>query len=155
MPFKTKEKAQAYRMRYYRENYKPNRLAFFAEKSCGHCGTVKKLELCHVDHSTKIDSSIWEWGDKKRLAEIAKCIILCSGCHRKLDNTKPLKHGTIHGYQSSVWRCRCKLCLGVVLLKGRLRTAKLPSRDKTTNYIFYLTQSFDQSIRKGGGLSTT
>ena len=60
-----------------------NRQEFLSDKVCAHCGTTDNLHLHHVDPSTKRDGYIWHWSEDRRNAEIAKCIVLCSACHRK------------------------------------------------------------------------
>lgn len=56
---------------------------------CSICGEdhVACLDFHHNDPAEKdgiISESPRRWGKKKILAEIAKCTVLCSNCHRKL-----------------------------------------------------------------------
>lgn len=51
---------------------------------CQDCDTWKDLELHHVDPLLKEDSRIWSWSDERREAELAKCIVLCTECHKDI-----------------------------------------------------------------------
>jgi transcription elongation factor Elf1 len=61
-----------------------------ATMSCNRCGeaNVACLDFHHVDPSTKImniaNVARNGWGLERIKAEIAKCIILCCNCHRKM-----------------------------------------------------------------------
>ena len=87
------------------------RAEWFADKSCVKCRSVERLELDHIDRATKVSHSIWSWSQEKREAEISKCQVLCHDCHlgkTVYENTKPLEHGTINGY--NVKKCKCSDC---------------------------------------------
>lgn len=69
--------------REYRRLWKAKRRAdFFKDKKCVKCGSTERLELDHIDPSTKIHHNIWTWKLERRLSEIAKCQVLCHECHR-------------------------------------------------------------------------
>lgn len=52
---------------------------------CGECEPVA-LDLHHTDPTVKEDnpSSMLSGSTKKLLAEVRKCVVLCSNCHRKV-----------------------------------------------------------------------
>src|SRR4030043_274673 len=84
---------------------------FFADKNCLICGRTDRLQLHHRNPSTKIDSWIWLWGEKRRQEELKKWDVLCISCHARLSNKnrlrKELKHGTPYAYKRG---CRCVIC---------------------------------------------
>jgi 5-methylcytosine-specific restriction endonuclease McrA len=49
---------------------------------CVKCGTTEKLEIDHIDPATKVASEIWSWSLERRLAELAKCQLLCNDHHK-------------------------------------------------------------------------
>lgn len=83
---------------------------------CRRCSTWEKLEVDHVDKSTKLMnvSVVWSMSrsNPKRIAELAKCQVLCEECHKIKNNNenfnRVIPHGTGSGY--SYHRCRCDLC---------------------------------------------
>lgn len=79
MPIKDKQA----RLEYQREWVAERRKRFFADKSCVECGSTDRLELDHIDRTTKISNRIWSWREDRRLAEISKCQILCHDCHKE------------------------------------------------------------------------
>lgn len=113
MPFKDPEKQKAYQ----REWVAKRRAKFFAGKSCKVCGGTSNLELDHIDPTKKIDHVIWSWSESRRNAELVKCQILCSKCHRsksvkempKTMGVTPYSHGTYSMYNTH--GCRCKECV--------------------------------------------
>jgi DNA-binding XRE family transcriptional regulator len=56
---------------------------------CASCGTTDKLELDHIDPSTKVDHKIWSWKWERQIVELDKCQLLCETCH----TTKTLVNG--------------------------------------------------------------
>ena len=93
---------------FYRKRWAKNRSEFFGDKKCKWCSSVEKLELHHLDPSTKISSVIWSWAPERRLAEIEKCIVLCTSCHREYHASLRRKpHGTRASYTRG---CRCQEC---------------------------------------------
>ena len=115
MPYASKER----RLEYDRKWRAKRRAAFFDGKSCVKCGSAENLELDHIDRETKVkhtDHLIWSLSEPKRLAEIAKCQVLCHGCHAektRIENTRFPDHGL-----QCFWRgCRCDVCRSA----GRIR----------------------------------
>jgi len=89
---------------------------------CARCGTTRRLEFDHIDASTKSFTigQMWSCSERRFLAEIAKCQLLCSRCHRiktkengdprgggwnRVDN---YDHGSGQMYQND--GCRCDDC---------------------------------------------
>lgn len=96
---------------YQKEWMRKRRESFFKGKICTTCGSIKKLELDHIDLNTKTSNRIWSWSKERRDKEIAKCQVLCYGCHKKKtieEKSKPLVHGTYNGYYAH--KCRCRIC---------------------------------------------
>ena len=67
---------------------------FQAHGPCVLCGSWEKLELDHIDPSTKVSHRVWSWSENRRAEELLKCQILCEACHMsktreqlKLENT--------------------------------------------------------------------
>lgn len=74
-----------------RARLKEARDAWFAiHDSCVECGSTSHLEVDHIDPSTKLlsGSSLWSASKEKREAELAKCQVLCSSCHKKKSATE-------------------------------------------------------------------
>ena len=59
------------------------RREFLEGKSCAFCGSSDDLELHHFDPGAKTSHRLWSWSEEKRKAEIAKCMIVCRGCHTR------------------------------------------------------------------------
>lgn len=108
----TKEAQREYMRRWIAKR----RFDFFSDKNCIQCGSVENLELDHIDPRTKVSHSIWSWSESRRLAEIAKCQVLCQTCHKqKTRDQYPItngfavhQHGTINMYESQ--KCKCEPC---------------------------------------------
>lgn len=104
------------RRKYHREWRAKRRAEFFKGKCCIKCGGTDDLELDHIDPAEKTSHKIWTWSESRRLAEIAKCQILCRACHLvKTQSQKPITHGYMvdrHGTNGMYRRgCKCGLCL--------------------------------------------
>lgn len=87
------------------------RAAWFAGKRCAVCGSTERLELDHVDPGQKTSHRIWSWSKPRFEAEVAKCQVLCSDCHKtKTYGYSPREHAP-HGTRSHYrWGCRCAPC---------------------------------------------
>ncbi|NGX08832.1 hypothetical protein UI24_16625 [Mycobacteroides franklinii] len=98
------------------ERRRARRSEWFEGKVCVKCGSSSDLELDHIDPRLKISNSIWTWSWERILAEVAKCQVLCEGCHRvKTRSQLPITNGCIafrHGTPTmyNKHRCRCGLC---------------------------------------------
>jgi hypothetical protein len=107
MPWADRFKTLDYQRRWLAER----RRAWFSGKVCAWCGTTEDLQLDHIDPKTKISHRIFSLGDERRLAELAKCQVLCGGCHKKKTfefDTRRTEHGASAMYQT--YKCRCSLC---------------------------------------------
>jgi hypothetical protein len=75
---------------------------------CARCGAAERLEVDHIDPSTKIAHSIWSWAADRRAAELAKCQLLCRPCHiTKSADERRRPCGTTARYRAG---CRCEPC---------------------------------------------
>jgi hypothetical protein len=54
-----------------------------ANGPCVDCGSSEDLEVDHVDPSTKVTHNVWSWAKARREAELAKCVVRCTVCHKK------------------------------------------------------------------------
>jgi len=86
-----------------------------ANGPCVDCGAGEKLEVDHIDPTTKVTHSVWTWSATRRLAELAKCVVRCHRCHKKKtaeENrkrfTRPIRHGSIAAYLQK--KCKCDVC---------------------------------------------
>lgn len=99
---------------YQRKWVNRRRAAFFNGKTCEWCASREGLELHHRDPNKKVSHAIWSWGEARRLAEIAKCVVICSVCHRRahaearrFEAELRNPHGTYLRYKMG---CRCDAC---------------------------------------------
>jgi hypothetical protein len=120
---------------YYRKWMAARRSAWFAGKCCAGCGSAKRLQLDHVDPKTKVSHRVWSWSDKRRLAELAKCQILCYDCHleKTIRFDKPhAQHGSARMY--NFYGCRCNSCRArkskINAARTRRRIVGAPARDR-------------------------
>lgn len=95
------------------------RLAYIAEMggACVKCGSVDKLEIDHIDRSTKSvnPKELWSRREEVIREELAKCQILCKSCHQKKTSAeriaaRNLQHGEYGMYK--FYKCRCEPCKG-------------------------------------------
>lgn len=55
---------------------------------CVQCGSWENLEIDHVKPGAKDpiltvhSDRIWQWGERRREAELTKCQVLCYSCHK-------------------------------------------------------------------------
>jgi hypothetical protein len=110
VPYRNVEDKRACQRRVVAER----RAAFFAGKCCEWCGSTDELQLHHRDRSAKTSHKIWSWSERRRAAEIAKCIVLCRACHershaetRRIEAELRNPHGTYARYKLG---CSCALC---------------------------------------------
>jgi hypothetical protein len=88
--------------------------------ACVRCGSWKKLEVDHIDPEQKVSHRIWSLSEKRRLAELEKCQVLCHGCHLKktaADRAAKVLHATLTMYRNG---CRCRACKAVHAIRERL-----------------------------------
>jgi 5-methylcytosine-specific restriction endonuclease McrA len=128
MPRKDREA----RNQYIREWTAARRAAFFEGKSCVKCGSTERLELDHIDPSQKISHSIWSWSDERRLAEIAKCQVLCRPCH-EVKTAQDYDTGLpgCHGWWRYRQGCRCDECRAANTEHSRTVRANKKAREES------------------------
>ena len=93
--------------------YRRRRAEFIAERgdACENCGSSDRLEIDHIERANKTMPATDAFQRRKeiRVAELAKCQVLCSRCHR--DKTVREQTGPDHGTQNTYVRgCRCSAC---------------------------------------------
>lgn len=110
MPMATKEEQREYQRKWMARR----RSDYFDGKACAWCESTEPLELHHRDTSKKEHHAIWSWSEARRLAEIAKCIVLCRPCHQRAHAEArrveaELRHpcGTRQSYKRG---CHCAAC---------------------------------------------
>jgi len=112
MPFKNRDKKNEYRRRWYAKNSKSEKahvarrrkeikewlVNYRSKLKCSNCGEnhPATLDFHHKDRKDKLFGVTYlahfGYSREKIMDEIAKCIILCANCHRKLhykENKKP------------------------------------------------------------------
>lgn len=77
------EQRKQYLRDYQRRWMAEKRLQYFSDKSCKECGSTVRLELDHIDPSTKVNNCIWSWSKSRQQSELNKCQVLCHDCHLK------------------------------------------------------------------------
>lgn len=102
MPYADPDKQRAYQ----REWTARRRDEWLADRECVDCGSTDRLEVDHVDAAQKVSHRIWSWSNERRLAELAKCVVRCAGCHRDRHAEQRSAHG-IKRYEKG---CRCNVC---------------------------------------------
>lgn len=123
MPLATKEAQREYQRQWIAKR----RADYFDGKSCVNCGSLDKLELDHIDPSTKIDSHIWSWSITRREEELVKCQVLCHTCHleKTLKSYPERQHGTSAMYKQENCRCvECRAYIARVKREWRKRTGR-------------------------------
>jgi 5-methylcytosine-specific restriction endonuclease McrA len=81
---------------------------------CHSCGSTDRLEVDHIDPSEKSlnPTAVWSLAktNPKRIAELAKCQVLCYDCHlsKTLASIPEVPHGTHTRYVK--YKCRCSDC---------------------------------------------
>lgn len=100
------------------------RAQWFADKRCVRCNGTEKLELDHIDPTTKVASNVWLWAAARREAEIAKCQVLCKACHIVKTNEERYGFTSAPHGSAAMWQrgCPCFSC------KERGRQYKRASR---------------------------
>jgi hypothetical protein len=81
---------------------------------CCMCGSLERLELDHIDRSTKAleISKMWSVSKARFEAEVVKCQVLCRECHaaKTLVDLGRVSAKTTHGTVSSYRYCKCPAC---------------------------------------------
>ena len=122
MPCKDRFKRNEYSKKWIRKR----RTMFFENKYCVKCGSVKNLELDHVDPTKKTSHKIWSWSKERFNSEIVKCQILCESCHKektKLWYFNQRQHGRTWYH----YGCRCSICFKAQQKHNAQRNKNKPS----------------------------
>lgn len=77
MPYKDSNVQRAYQ----RDWVAARRSLWFEDKCCRKCGSRKDLQLDHIDPTKKWKHRIWSYSWERIMKEVAKCQVLCGGCH--------------------------------------------------------------------------
>ena len=108
MPYSDPEQQRAYQ----RDRQQKLRMEWLeANGPCAHCGGSGPHQVDHKDPLLKVSHRIWTWSSSRRNAELAKCQVLCTSCHKKKtakEKERPIPHGTDSGYTGR--GCRCLAC---------------------------------------------
>lgn len=121
MPHKDPEIRRAYHRNWVRKR----KAEWFLGKTCVRCGSVRNLELDHIERLTKVSTSVFSWSAAARDAELAKCQVLCRDCHRQKsyesgDLLPPSPCGSSNKYRKG---CRCDLCKAqIATMASRVRS---------------------------------
>lgn len=106
---------------YMKDRYAAQRQLFISHLggSCNQCGSVKHLEIDHVDPKNKSFSIGRLWAEKRlgqAFVELKKCQLLCHDCHMtktaieaSVRQSGKFKHGTIYGFMKA--HCECTECV--------------------------------------------
>jgi hypothetical protein len=126
------------------------RAAWFSINSpCSKCGSDVDLQLHHKDRTKKVSHKIWSWTEKRRLKELAKCVVLCRRCHNEetVQQEGPCarRHGTMSRYVYG--GCRCLLC--VERRRAYQRYCHLRRRTRESGVI--ITRSMETRLRTQAG----
>jgi len=93
---------------------------------CANCGSKKDLHFDHQDPGKKSNriANLIDAPEDILMAEVNKCILLCSKCHREKTREKgehgqpKARHGTIWMYKKE---CRCPECKAAMSEYGKRR----------------------------------
>lgn len=116
---KRKGRSKEEKAKYYRElmiaRYRERRAKAVQDLrgKCVRCGSVKELQLDHIDSTAKEYSIFKTWlSEEKFKAEVAKCQLLCQECHtdKTLADLGRKKAKGTHGTISSYRYCHCDEC---------------------------------------------
>ena len=130
MPYSDIEKQR----KFQRERNRANRVRWLSENGpCRHCGSSQNLQVDHVDRGLKVDHRVWSWNTSRRLAELAKCQVLCKACHTAKTRSElsfPIVHGTRAGYRKG---CRCVACTAIQVASVYAWRARVGGRKKRSS----------------------
>lgn len=94
--------------KYQRQWVAARRAQWFVGRVCVDCGATEDLELDHVDPIQKASHRIWSWSWTRIVAETDKCVVRCTGCHKKKTARDRFPDHGLTRYGS--YGCRCDIC---------------------------------------------
>lgn len=137
MPWSKQQSAQ-----YMKRLYDQQRAEFFEILGgcCAACGSKERLEIDHIDPSTKAFSVGAYWGKDSlpaALKELEKCQALCGKCHRTKSARESrermlaggYRHGSFYGWMKK--KCQCVVCLDA---KNKFNSNRRIARDPRRSY---------------------
>lgn len=114
---------------YQRDWIAERREAWLLENGpCVSCGSAEDLEVDHIDPGRKVTHRVWSWAPERAAAELAKCQVLCLGCHRKKTYGEAVGawgHGDERTYRAG---CRCDACRAAMTSGRKARRAAAHAR---------------------------
>jgi hypothetical protein len=103
-----------------------------ANGPCVKCGSWDDLEVDHIDPRAKVEHRVWSWAEARRLAELAKCQVLCRPCHWAKcftdGSVQVSEHGMVRRYDNG---CRCDECRAAKSAKRKAQRAQEKARRQT------------------------
>lgn len=110
---------------------------------CKNCGSSEKLEVDHIDPSTKISNTVWTWTEKRRNLELEKCQVLCRPCHIQ----KSFKEGSMIPFNKGEKNIGAKLTENQVQLIRKLVNEGMIQKD-VSNHLNIPKQTINNIIKK-------
>ena len=82
---------------------------------------VERLEVDHIDPTTKVSHRLWSYSVARRDDELAKCQVLCHACHAE-KTARYIRSKVAHGSVTMAvkLRCRCTECLAYRKARNQL-----------------------------------
>lgn len=104
--------SNAYMATYMKRRYHARRAQAINQLGgrCVRCGATERLELDHIDRTTKtLDlGGMWSVSEDRYRAELSKCQLLCHDCHKaKSISERSVEHGA---GASGKRNCPCDPC---------------------------------------------
>ena len=121
---------------YQRKWMADKRAAYMADMggACVKCGSTEKLEVDHIERSTKKVNPTHLWSRRHEIImeELAKCQLLCEVCHQQKTSAeriaqRNLQHGEYGMYK--LYKCRCEPCRTVNRDRVRMQRARKKARE--------------------------
>ena len=131
MPMPTPEQQREYQRQWVADR---RREWIEANGPCVKCGSTENLEVDHIDPVQKSApvATIWSWTEARRLAELAKCQVLCRSCHDEKSTEDGYPRTAVHGTRRRYDRgCRCDLCREARRLNAIQQRASKKARQAT------------------------
>lgn len=105
---------------------------------CAICGSWDQPEVDHIDRSTKVltPAKIWSLSPEnpKRIAELAKCQVLCHDCHQEKTSTELASlHSGVRASNASL--TSEKLTLVRSMLAAGIRGAEIARQVKVSEHV--------------------